>query len=124
MNLEYTLSKYSNDFGTYEAVKFKEPTYGFDYIEFLIEWNDNGEYNEFVIHNVHGWNVETNLPDDLSDYDKYIKGYIKNDGCSHIWFGSEDGYLHLCGKDFFEQHCKILNAIYDICSKRIKEFKH
>lgn len=92
-----------------------------DFINFLIEFEkgDDETSVNFNVFEVTSWNADDNKP---IDNELYLKGYIKWDGCSHIWFGDGDGYLHLCGKHYFDQHKKVIDAIWDMSSKRIKRF--
>jgi hypothetical protein len=90
-----------------------------DTVLFLIEFEGDFESSAtFNVFEVLCWDGETN---EVTGTEKYLHGYIKWDGCSHVWFGKEDnpGYLHLCGKGFFERHKQVMDAIWDICSKRI-----
>lgn len=94
-----------------------------DYPYFLIEFEDNGFTHSctFKVYEVSSWNMEDNTP---SETELYLKGYVKFDGCSHIWFGGEDrdGYLHLCGKFYWDNHKKVMDAIWQKCSERIDGF--
>jgi hypothetical protein len=60
----------------------------------------------------------------VRDKELYLKGCIKWDGCSHVWFGSEDrdGYIHLCGKDSWLKHNEIMTFVWDTCTKLITNF--
>jgi hypothetical protein len=60
----------------------------------------------------------------VADYSHYLKGYIKADGCSHLWFGDENGYLHFYGRSDFEKHKNVLDAIWDICTKKIERWNN
>lgn len=53
---------------------------------------------------------------EFEEGDKYIKGSVKWDGCSHYYFGNE-GYLHLCGKQPIEQISKIIEHIHIKCGE-------
>lgn len=92
-----------------------------DFIEFLIEFED-GDFElsaNFNVFEVCSWSADTN---EVSETELYLKGYVKWDGCSHFWFGESDGYLHLCGKRYFEKHKEVMDKIWDICSKKIKKW--
>lgn len=90
-----------------------------DTANFLIEWGQiEGHFVSFIIHEVTSW-IDDNMP---LDYEKYLSGTVKWDGCSHVNFGENDGYLHLCGKYYWDQHCLLIQTIWDICSKKIKDF--
>ena len=49
---------------------------------------------------------------DIKLAQKFIKGIIKWDGCSHVYFGDE-GYIHICGgynwRNFIEANKRIFN---------------
>lgn len=94
-----------------------------NYINFLIEFEEQDfeERANFKVYEVVSWTGDTSEP---IDKELYLKGTIKWDGCSHIYFGDGDGYLHLCGKHFFEQHKRVIDAIWDICSKKIINFNN
>lgn len=87
---------------------------------FLIEFDEGQNFEtraEFSVFEVTSW-----IDDKPCDIELYLKGTIKWDGCSHIYFGDENGYLHLCGKFYFDQHKKVIDAIWDVCSKKIIGF--
>lgn len=75
---------------------------------------------DFKVYEVTAWDLNSTV----CEKELYITGTIKWDGCCHITFGGEDkdGYIHLCGKGCFDNHVKVMNALWDICSKRIKRF--
>ena len=88
---------------------------------FLIEFIDNNfEVSaKFNVFEVTSWGSNGR---EIADMELYLKGQVKWDGCSHIWFGDKDGYLHLCGKDYFDRHNKVMSSIWDLCSKKIKKW--
>ena len=55
--------------------------------------------------------------DDISKAEVFFKGYIKWDGCSHVFFGDEQGYLHLCGKFSIKQLSDALKLVYNRCGE-------
>jgi hypothetical protein len=89
-----------------------------DYVNFFIEFED-GDFEASATFNVleaTSWDAENK---EVLETEHYLKGYIKWDGCGHIWFGDEDGYMHLCGKSNFESLKQVMDAIWEICSKKI-----
>lgn len=52
--------------------------------------------------------------------DRYIEGYVKFDGCSHVFFGRDDGYLHLCGVEAVNKLARVLPAIFERCGVLMK----
>jgi hypothetical protein len=53
--------------------------------------------------------------------ERYVEGFVKWDGCSHVCFGNEDAQLHLCGKSEFDKLATILAAIYARCGELMLE---
>ena len=79
---------------------------------------------DFKVYEVTSWDIDTNEP---IEKDLYLTGTIKWDGCSHIWFGNEkdgnhDGYLHLCGKTFWDMHAKLMTDIYQYAADNIANY--
>ena len=92
-----------------------------EFINYLIEFED-GDFETsatFNVYEVISWEYPSY---EISETKHYLKGYIKWDGCSHILFGDKDGYLHLCGKPTFENHKKVMDKIWEVCSKKIKRW--
>lgn len=87
---------------------------------FLVERMENG-YGDcafnFVVYEVVSWDMD-GKPGDI---EKYMSGYIKWDGCSHVDFG-EGGYIHLCGKVCWERHAQIVLRLYDYAVARIPRY--
>ncbi len=91
-----------------------------EYVEFLIEFEGDTEYSaNFKVYEVISWTADDIEP---SETELYLKGLIKWDGCSHIWFGDSDGYIHLCGKSMWDKHVRVMNAIWELCRTRITSF--
>lgn len=96
-----------------------------DYIQFFIEMEKDVAYSmNFKVYEVGGWMCdEDNTPTDL---ELYVHGTIKWDGCSHVYFGGDfdnpNGYLHLCGKDYWEKHNKVMTEIFKVGSETIEHY--
>lgn len=58
---------------------------------------------------------------ELKDAERYVEGSVKWDGCSHLWFGDENAYIHVCGKSDFVKLATTLAAIYERCGQLMKE---
>ena len=92
-----------------------------DRVLFLIEITEPIEASlDFNIWEVTAWDEDQNIV--LEYNEKYISGRIKWDGCSHIWFGDENGYMHLCGKSDFYLLAKVMDAVWKIAETEIKNF--
>lgn len=98
-----------------------------DYINFLIKVitkGDDLQYRmEFEVYEVCSWALDgKNTP---SETGLYLEGAIKWDGCSHVWFGEKDesevheGYLHLCGKTYWQRHADVMMKIYELAENTI-----
>lgn len=94
-----------------------------DYITFLLDVTEvKSHYMNGVVYEVTAWSGnETKEPVEV---EQYMDVYIKWDGCSHYTFGEEggNGYLHLCGAEYIERHCKAVKAVYEYASKVIEAF--
>lgn len=88
--------------------------------DFLIEVRPDIEYHmDFEVYEAAGWRENG----DVVDKELYLKGTIKWDGCSHIWFGSAgDGYIHLCGGGYWEKHNRLMSALYEMAAERIEKW--
>lgn len=51
-----------------------------------------------------------------------IEGTVKWDGCSHYNFGNE-GYIHLCGKDYILNISELIKRIYFKCGELMNRDK-
>lgn len=116
--MNYTLKK-NNACSVLETLTFN----GDDLASFIIEWTSVDEYKaEFIVHEIKSWEMTNNIP---IEYNIYLNGSIKFDGSSHIFFGGTDktiSYLYFFDKYSFDKHCNLMQAIYDICKKKIKYF--
>ena len=50
---------------------------------------------------------------DLETAEKYLTATIKWDSCSHFNFGDKDGYIHICGAHFYQEHIKLMRWLYN-----------
>jgi hypothetical protein len=83
-----------------------------DYIKYFIEFEDWG-FETLTKFTVFKDNLSTN---------PYLKGIIKLDGYSHIWFGDENVCSHTWDKNYFERHKQLMDAIWASCSKQIENW--
>lgn len=88
------------------------------FVQFVIDMKVDPYFIEFSVYEVISWNMDYSV----SEKELYLKGSIKWDGCSHVWFGDEDNYLHLCGKDTWLNHCKVMVAIYALAEESIEKY--
>jgi hypothetical protein len=59
--------------------------------------------------------------DDFDKMERFIDGWIKWDGCSHINFGDENGYLHLCGGRHYESVIWVLRYTSELALKHAEK---
>lgn len=92
-----------------------------DDIKYFIKCDQDKESRlDFEVWQVNSWSVDGNPIED--DNEMFIRGTIKWDGCSHIYFGDSDGYLHLCGHRYFEDVKKVLDAVWKKAEQEIINF--
>lgn len=58
--------------------------------------------------------------ENFEEGDKYLSGRVGWDGCSHYYFGDEEGYMHLCGTKNVAQLKQTIEHIYQTCGKIMK----
>lgn len=64
--------------------------------------------------------------DTTGDFDKaqrFISGFVKWDGCSHFYFGDNQGYIHLCGRREIQKISDLIKIIYNNCGMLITSYK-
>ncbi len=72
---------------------------------------------------IDGCGADDKSTPDITKANKYISGIIKWDGCSHLYFGDRDGYIHACGSSDVLRIGKILEKVYRrVCE--INEFTY
>ena len=76
----------------------------------IVEWDDDGP-----IYPREGSQTSMDDVRDLERAERYLVGTVKWDGCTHVTFGNEDGYLHLCGCRSVGQLANTLSTIYERC---------
>jgi hypothetical protein len=97
------------------------------YTNFLIKIITKGDdlqyFMEFEVYEVDSLDLDDNKAP--SEIELYLEGFIKWDGCSHVYFGAKDengerdGYLHLCGKTHWRRHAEVMMKIYELAEKTI-----
>lgn len=79
-----------------------------------IAWED-GDKNLPYYESKGGCGMDDKSTKSIDEANAYIQGSVKWDGCSHVNFGDEDGYVHLCGPRSFKEMIFILERIYRDC---------
>ena len=70
------------------------------------------------VYEVTSWEMDNSI----IEKEPYLSISLKWDGCSHINIGDETGYFHLCGRLYWERHCKLMKWLYQQLSSRVKQF--
>lgn len=108
----------------------------------LILWDDINihvevEYHEarmeFKMFEVHGHSQDgpeypregnTGSGDTVNDRSKaeaYITGTIKWDACSHLYFGTDNGYMHICGGRNWKNLITALERVFALAREYFNE---
>jgi hypothetical protein len=97
------------------------------YKTFRIGIEDPGEYKDTsfnaVVEEITSWEVDKDKTSAESEL--YLTCYIKWDSCSHFWFGEKEeeggqnGYLHICGAEYYKNHVDLMNYLYYLAFKRM-----
>lgn len=65
----------------------------------------------YIEYELKGASSSDDVTKNIDEAQTLITGYIKFDGCSHVNFGDNDGYIHICGTEnwtkIIETMCKI-----------------
>lgn len=89
---------------------------------------------EFVCYMIMSWDandvplpfdpIPDNYSGDLTSFtrDKYLRGFINWDGCSHVYVGYDNGYLHLCGSNNWFQLGELLPQLYRELTNRLENY--
>lgn len=68
------------------------------------------------IYEVSSWSMDDHVP---LDSELYLKVYIKWDGCSHFWFGEQEGYIHVCGMQAYDDLVKVVETVKALAATKI-----
>ena len=59
------------------------------------------------------------LTENIDEAQTLIRGYIKWDSCSHIYFGDEEGYIHVCGGKSWFNLMEAIKRIWAIAREKL-----
>lgn len=57
------------------------------------------------------------MTQNIEEAQTFIRGIVKWDGCSHFYFGDNEGYIHLCGKFEIEKIAQVIKKVYEKCGE-------
>ena len=76
---------------------------------FIVETGADKSYClTFEVYEVNDWDKDNKPVGD----EIYMKGSIKWDGCCNIFFGDENGYVHICAQVKLDYMKEVLDAIW------------
>jgi hypothetical protein len=102
---------------------FEAEPYSVDFEVFEITGHVEGSSGEFdvPIYERKGATSSNDDTDTIDEAQTLIHGKVKWDGCSHYYFGDEEGYIHLCGKLNIQQIAEVLQRVYFKCGEIMGE---
>jgi hypothetical protein len=59
--------------------------------------------------------------ENLDEAQTMLHGTIKWDACSHLYFGDEGGYLHVCGGNSWRQLQTVISRLFEYAEKELKQ---
>ena len=80
-----------------------------------------GEDDNGYLYQQNGATSSCDMTHDPHHAERLFDGFIKWDGCSHVTFGDDTGYLHLCGKRDFTQLREALDIVFNRCGELMKD---
>lgn len=96
---------------------------GKEFISHVYEIEDLSETHMNVkVYEINSWSADGLHIPSYDDKELVIDACIKWDGCSHFNFGDETGYLHVCGKDDYENLKKVIDALWKLAEEKIVRF--
>jgi hypothetical protein len=114
---------------TEETITFETDFSAFGW---FLDLSSSDYHVDFKLWEITGFDPQEKLPmfgQDMesieTDRDKVqpdIRGTVKFDGCSHVYFGPEEdepGYMHLCGEPAWKDTIAALERVFKECMKRL-----
>lgn len=96
LTVKYSYEEHWVDFEAYEIVaRGQNENKSFD----VLQYEKKNGNNEWV--------------ENIEEAQTLIHGAVKWDGCSHFYFGDENGYIHICGKRPMKNLIKAMEEIYN-----------
>jgi hypothetical protein len=96
-----------------------------DFINYIVKYEEKQKYIDtsitFEVYEIVSWDLD-NKPY-IDEAEIYAKCFVKWDGCSHIEWG-DDGYIHMCGRVSYDNHIKVVNAIWEFAKSKITRFNN
>jgi hypothetical protein len=120
----HDLSKFINDIISQEIQKAEERARGEERDKMQAYKNEAGEAC-IALSKILSQKPLNDITEDetenLDEAQTMVKGLIKWDACSHIYFGDKDGYLHLCGGRNWFCFQEAIKRIWEIAIKELPQ---
>lgn len=88
---------------------------------FAAEIAGRGVPDDAPLYTKKGATVSSDHVEDPRLAERFVAGSVKWDGCAHLNFGSDDGYVHFCGREDFDKVGSVMPMIYERCGAIMKE---
>lgn len=95
------------------TIEKDHPTMHFEVFEIVVSGDGGNEYER------KGATSGMDTTSNLDEAQPLLAGLIKWDGCSHVNFGDEEGYVHLCGGRSWFNFLKATERIWNIAMKEL-----
>ena len=76
---------------------------------------------EYTVLNYEKEGATEERTEELEEAHTYFRGSIKWDACSHVYFGDEDGYLHLCGGMNWKNLMEVMRRVWEYACEKLPE---
>lgn len=109
-----------NDINCTARVKIEENLMEFEVFDIAGHFEDKatGKYTKPIYERKDALKSEDET-ENLDEAQTLFRGTIKWDACSHVYFGNEDGYIHLCGGRNWVNFMEATHRIWEIAKKEL-----
>lgn len=96
------------------------PTMDFWVFE-IVAWGEDSETGEYTVFSYikKGATNSDDTTENTDEAQTLLRGHIKWDACSHVYFGDEDGYIHICGGESWFNFMEAIKRIWEIAVKEL-----
>lgn len=110
-----------SDIDCVARIEIKKDAPSLEFEVFEITAHSQDKNGGFTVKNYErkGATSSDGITENLDEAQTLIRGLIKWDACSHVTFGDEKGYIHLCGGRSWFNFMKATERIWDIAMKEL-----
>lgn len=111
------------DIGCVVRIEIEKDTPSLEFEVFEIMGRGQDTFGNFTIplYEKKGAKSSNDETENLDEAQTLIKGLIKWDVCSHVTFGDETGYIHLCGGRSWFNFQEAVKRIWEIAMKELPQ---